>query len=89
MVNLKFFLIEEGFSTFRTTAFLPLGELLFGEREIFGFRRLPLLPVVLKARVIGRGLAFDERVTFNGEPAKFKQMCPCLFVSKHPGVHSV
>ena len=54
MVNLKFFVIEEGFPTFWTTAFLPLGKFLFGERQVFGFRRLSFRPVVLEAWVIRR-----------------------------------
>jgi hypothetical protein len=36
MMNLKFFVIEEGFSTFWAAALLPLGKLLFGERQVFG-----------------------------------------------------
>jgi hypothetical protein len=47
MMNLKLFVIEERLSTFWTPALLPLGELLFGERQVFGFRRLSFLPVVL------------------------------------------
>ena len=37
VVNLKLFLIEEGFSTFQTSTFLSLRQLLFRERQIAGF----------------------------------------------------
>src|SRR5258707_4733380 len=53
MVNLKFFVIEEGFSTFWTAALLPLGKLLFGERQAFRFGRLSFCPIVLEAWIIG------------------------------------
>ncbi len=53
MVNLKFFVIKERLSTFWAVALLPPGKLLFGERQVAGFRRLSLLPVVRQGRVIG------------------------------------
>ena len=52
MMNLKFFVIEEGFSTFWTAALLPLDQFLFGERQGFDFRRLSFCPVVLEAWII-------------------------------------
>jgi hypothetical protein len=52
MVNLEFFIIEEGFSALWTPTMLPFCELLFGECEVFGFRRLSFSPVALEARII-------------------------------------
>lgn len=52
MVNLEFFLIEEGFSTLWASAMLSLGEFLFGERQAFSFRCLSFHPVALKTRII-------------------------------------
>jgi len=52
MVELQFFIIEEGVSTFWTAALLSLGQLLFGKRQVAGFRCLPFHPVVFKTRVI-------------------------------------
>jgi hypothetical protein len=52
MVDLEFFIIEEGFSTLWTPTMLPFGELLFGERQVFGLCRLSFSPVALEARII-------------------------------------
>jgi hypothetical protein len=53
MVNLNLFLIEEGFPTFQTSSLLPLGELLFRERQVFGFCLLAFRPVVFEMWIIG------------------------------------
>ena len=53
MMNLKFFIIEERFSTVWAAALLPLGELLFGKRQVFGLSRLSFCPVVRQAWIIG------------------------------------
>ena len=52
MVDLKFFIIEEGLSTLWTLTMLSLRELLFGEREIAGCAALSFHPVALETRII-------------------------------------
>jgi len=52
VVNLDFFLIEERFSALWTPTMLSLRKLLFGAREVFGFRCLPLHPVAPETRII-------------------------------------
>ena len=52
MVDLQFFLIEEGVPTFWTPTVLSLGQLLFGKGQVFGFRCLPFRPVVFERGVI-------------------------------------
>jgi len=52
MVHLKFFLVEERFATFSTSALLSLGQFLFGKRQVFGFGGLPFRPVVPEPWVI-------------------------------------
>src|SRR5258708_32439012 len=89
MVDLQFFIIEEGFTTFWTAAFLSLGKLLFGKRQVFRVRCLPLHPVVLETWIIWRCLSFDQHVPLYRKPAKLEHMASCLFVSKHPGVQSI
>src|SRR5258708_22556326 len=89
MVNLKLLVIEKRFSTFWTAAFLPLGKLLFGERQVFGFRRLAFHPVVLESWVIWRCPSFDQHVPLYWKPTKLEHMASRLFVSKHPGVQSI
>jgi hypothetical protein len=53
MVNLKFFFIKACFTTFWASALLPLGQFLFGKRQVVGFSGLPFRPVVLESWVIG------------------------------------
>ena len=53
MVDLEFFIIEEGFSALWTPTMLPFCKLLFGESQVFGFRCLSLPPVAFEARIIG------------------------------------
>jgi len=53
VMDLEFFLIEEGLSTLWASTMLPFCQLLFGERQVFGFRCLPLHPVALEAGIIG------------------------------------
>src|SRR5260221_10260043 len=74
MVNLKFFLVEESFSTFWALALLPLGQFLFGKRQVFGFCRLPFRPVVLEPGVIGGCRPFDQREPFIWEPSELEQI---------------
>jgi hypothetical protein len=52
VVHLEFFLIEERFSALWTPTMLSLRKLLFGAREVFGFRCLPLHPVAPETRII-------------------------------------
>jgi hypothetical protein len=47
MMDVHLFPIEEGFVAGQTYSLLSLGEPLFPEGEVFGFRRVPLLPVRL------------------------------------------
>ena len=89
VVNLEFFVIEERFSAFRASPLLPLGKLSFRERQVPGFRRLALFPVVLEFGVIGRCRPLDERMSLYREPAKFEQVASGLFVAKHPGVSPI
>lgn len=53
MMDLEFFIIEEGFSTLWASTMLPFRELLFGKCQVFRFRRLSLHPVALEAGIIG------------------------------------
>jgi len=86
MVDLQFFLIEEGVPTFWTPTVLSLSQLLFGKGQVFGFRCLPFRPVVFERGVIWRCPSFDQHVPLYREPATFEQMSPCLLITKHPGV---
>jgi len=52
MVDLEFFIVEEGFSALRTPTMLPFCELLFGGRQIFGLGRLSFSPRALEVRII-------------------------------------
>ena len=52
MVDLEFFIVEEGFSALWTSTMLPFCELLFGERQFFGLRRLSFSPVALEVGII-------------------------------------
>ena len=47
MMHVELFLIEEGFAAGRTYPLLSSGEPLFPGGEIFGFRRIPPLPILL------------------------------------------
>ena len=49
MVNLKFFFIEERFSTLCASTLLSLGQFLVRMRQVFGFGGLPFRPVVASA----------------------------------------
>src|SRR5258708_20305382 len=89
MVDLQFFIIEEGFTTFWTPTCLSLGKLLFGKCQVFGFRCLPFHPVVCETRIIWRCRSLDQHMPLYREPAKLEQVSPCLCVSKHPGVQSI
>ena len=86
VVDLKFFIIEEGFTTFWTSTFLSFGKLLFRKRQVFGFRRLSLRPVVSQTWVVWRCRSFDQHMPLYREPAKLEQMSPRVFITKHPGV---
>ena len=47
MMHVELFLIEEGFAAARTYPLLSSGESLFPGGEVFGFRRVPPLPILL------------------------------------------
>ena len=53
VMDLEFFIVEEGFSTLWASTMLPFCELLFGESQVFCFRRLSFPPVALEAGIIG------------------------------------
>ena len=53
VMDLEFFIIEEGLSTLWASTMVPLCELLFGESQVFRFRCLSLHPVALEAGIIG------------------------------------
>ena len=74
MVNLKFFFVEERFSTLWAATLLSLGQFLVGMRQVFGFCRLPFRPVVLESWIIGRRGSFDQRVPLNREPSELEQI---------------
>ncbi len=64
-------------------------ELLFRERQVFGFGLLPFLPVLFELWVIWRGSSFDKDMPHYREPVELEQVPPGLFVSKRPGVQSI
>ena len=53
VMDLEFFIIEEGLSALWTPTMLPFCELLLGESKVFGFRCLSLHPVALEVGIIG------------------------------------
>src|SRR5205807_1794438 len=89
MVNLNVFIIEEGLSTFWTSALLSFCQFLLGEGQVFGFGRLSLHRVVPEFWVVWRCFSFDKHMPLYREPSEFEQVTACLFVTKHPSVLSI